>query len=148
MTINKQWKLLSQFGEEKKLINDIRQIISTSDVYYERVEDIMTAVAEACLNAFEHGNKLRADLQICVQMMSDEHGLCFRIYDEGNGFDYTNTSRRPVHSASLSDTSDRGWGMLIITNLADSINTGHKDNMFYFELQFFKNGGKISRAGK
>ena len=144
--MHKQWRLKAQFGEEKKVIADIKQIFSVSDLYIERVEDMMTAVAEACLNAFEHGNRLRADSQVCVHMNWQDNVVCIRIYDEGTGFEYT-SDIACQRLENPSGTSDRGWGMLIISNLADKASTGFEQNSFFLEMSFYAKE-RTSHVGK
>jgi len=125
---------------------DIKQIFSVTDPNNERVEDMMTAVAEACLNAFEHGNQLRANSQICVYMNWQDNVIKIRVYDEGTGFEYTpDTACQRLGNSS--DTSDRGWGMLIISNLADKASTGFEQNRFFLEMSFYVKE-RASHVGK
>ena len=51
----------------------------------ERVDDLKTAVAEACLNAMEHGNKLRPDARVIVTMNYQDKPFTVSVTDEGEG---------------------------------------------------------------
>ena len=51
----------------------------------ERIDDLKTAVAEACLNAMEHGNKLRPDARVVVTMKFDDGTFTVSVADEGEG---------------------------------------------------------------
>ena len=51
----------------------------------ERVEDLKTAVSEACLNAIEHGNKGRPEARVIVTMSFDDDTLSVSVKDDGVG---------------------------------------------------------------
>jgi serine/threonine-protein kinase RsbW len=53
----------------------------------EKVEDLKTAVAEACTNAIEYGNSFDAEAQVLVILSSDQNSISVRVVDEG---------RRPI----------------------------------------------------
>lgn len=136
--MHKKWRLNAQFGEEKKVLVQIHQLFPASVPYRERVDDMVTAIAEACLNAFEHGNGMRAGSEVCVHMNRQDDEICVRVYDEGAGFEYTpdKARQRLENPPDLNHTPARGWGMLIISNLADKVSTGLERHKFYLEMQF------------
>jgi serine/threonine-protein kinase RsbW len=49
----------------------------------EKVEDLKTAVAEACTNSIEYGNLFDAEAQVLVVLSSDGNSICVRVVDEG-----------------------------------------------------------------
>lgn len=57
-----KWVLSSEYGQEKNVLSEISAIIGRLDPLSTRLDDMLTAVAEACLNAFEHGNRLNINL--------------------------------------------------------------------------------------
>ncbi|NIO21719.1 MAG: ATP-binding protein, partial [Candidatus Aenigmarchaeota archaeon] len=50
-----------------------------------RIEDLKTAVAEACLNAIEHGNRGRPDTRVLVTMNFNDDLFSVSVEDEGDG---------------------------------------------------------------
>ena len=62
----------------------------------ERVEDLKTAVAEACINAMEHGNKLDEALSVGVILSVGADSLEVKVVDTGSG-----APRRPHRSRIL-----------------------------------------------
>jgi anti-sigma regulatory factor (Ser/Thr protein kinase) len=98
------------------------------------VEEILTAVSEACLNALEHGNRLRRERKVTVEMKLTGHACTFRIYDEGTGFDEERIyARRDVKPG---DDDSRGWGFLFISSFTDQIRLGNENGKFFVELMF------------
>ena len=51
----------------------------------ERIEDLKTAVSEACLNAMEHGNKLRPEARVVITMKYEDDDFRVSVMDEGDG---------------------------------------------------------------
>ena len=51
----------------------------------ERIEDLKTVVAEAAINAMEHGNKGRKDARVIVYMNCQEGTINVSVIDEGDG---------------------------------------------------------------
>ena len=51
----------------------------------ERIEDLKTAVAEACLNAMRHGNKGQTDARVVVVMNYIDDSFQVEVWDKGEG---------------------------------------------------------------
>jgi serine/threonine-protein kinase RsbW len=86
----------------------------------ERIEDLKTAVAEACLNAMEHGNKRRPDARVILTMDFKDDTLTVFVKDEGDGI-----SRLPDHTA-IGETIEKleapeGLGTYLIKQLVDHV---------------------------
>ncbi|MGF7178893.1 serine/threonine-protein kinase RsbW [Tunturiibacter psychrotolerans] len=84
----------------------------------DRVEDLKTAVAEACINAMEHGNKLDESLIVGVILSMDETSLEVKVLDTGTGPPsgvHTPDMDKKMHGEEAS----RGMGMFLIQSLVD-----------------------------
>ncbi len=51
----------------------------------ERIEDLKTIVAEAAINAMQHGNKERPDARVTVSMTFKDDTIHVAVMDEGDG---------------------------------------------------------------
>ncbi len=51
----------------------------------ERIEDLKTVVAEAAINAMQHGNKGRPDARVTVSMNFKDDTIHVAVMDEGDG---------------------------------------------------------------
>lgn len=85
----------------------------------DRVEDLKTALSEACINAIEHGNLMVPNLRVHVACSCDSDRLRVEVHDQGLKR-YT-PSRGPL---SIADKlaglgSMRGMGLLLIGQLMD-----------------------------
>ena len=86
----------------------------------ERIEDLKTIVAEAAINAMQHGNRERPDARVTISMMIADDSIQVTVMDQGEGF-----------SAFVPDPNiDRiineqdppiGFGTFLIRQLADQV---------------------------
>lgn len=120
------WTMFSEFGQEKSILAEISSILTHRLWDSARIEEVVTAVGEACLNALEHGNLLCKEKPVKIHMVNEPHSCSFRIYDQGNGFVYS--PPLPPDADSLTrvyevnqDDSTRGWGLMFISSFADKV---------------------------
>lgn len=104
----------SVWGEEKKVLHELNKLFSCHAFSAEDCQDLQTAVAEACLNAMEHGNKLNPRKQVEVFVSITGNTVTVDVLDQGSGFHTI-----PAGKDSSLDKQDRGWGMMLIQNLVD-----------------------------
>lgn len=85
----------------------------------ERIEDLKTAVAEACLNAIEHGNKLNSTTKVGITLTLHDSKLQVAVTDQGSGVGAVDTPS--IDTKIEGETSPRGWGIFLIKNLVDEV---------------------------
>jgi len=86
----------------------------------DRIEDLKTAVSEACLNAMEHGNKGRPDARVVISMHLGDKDFRVTVKDEGNGIPYIPQNidiRRKVERLE----PPNGLGLFLIQQLVDRV---------------------------
>ena len=79
------------------------------------IEELGTAVIEACTNAMEHGNGLDPQKMVELSIEVGETQIQVDVLDHGNGFDYG--SWQPAEDL----LRERGRGILIMREFADSL---------------------------
>ena len=114
-------------GAEKEAIKKSVAIAEKLGFAKDRIEDLKTALAEACINAIEHGNKFDQKKKVKVTLAADDNSLQVIVYDEGDGIDPNKIPKIRVRDDGL--PCRRGYGVFLISNLM---------NEFHFE----KNPGK------
>ena len=94
----------------------------------ERIEDLKTAVSEACINAMEHGNKKQVDKRVFVTMNYTEHVFSVSVMDQGEGMDEgTIIPKKPdIEKKIEMDELQRGLGMFLIEQLVDKVEFNRK----------------------
>jgi serine/threonine-protein kinase RsbW len=85
-----------------------------------RIEDLKSAVAEACINAMQHGNNWRPDARVTVNMNFRDDTFVVSVSDQGDGMpevpEYPGTVRIIEQNESA-----RGLGVFIIQQLVDQV---------------------------
>jgi serine/threonine-protein kinase RsbW len=110
--------LPSRLGYEKVAMNTAASVAKLMGFSDDRIEDLKTAVAEACINSMEHGNKLDETLKVGVILSMSEDSLEIRVRDQGTGVQgevHTPDIDKKMHG----DESPRGLGMFLIQSLVD-----------------------------
>jgi len=106
-------------GSEKTAIEKAVSIAREMGFSNDRVEDLKTAVSEACINAIEHGNKFDINTKVGITLASDEKALEVTIHDEGEGI---NPEKVPKErTAPNGFPRRRGYGIFLIKNLVNEI---------------------------
>lgn len=106
-------------GSEKEAIRKAVSIAKEMGFSEDRVEDLKTAVSEACINAIEHGNKFDLNTKVGVTLASDDNALEVRVHDEGNGIDPEKIPKKRTEDNGF--PKRRGYGMFLIRNLMNEI---------------------------
>jgi serine/threonine-protein kinase RsbW len=130
--LKRSWTIPSQYGWEKTIMSHIQDELSCIPGAAARLQDMLTAVSEACLNAMEHGNEMDPSLTVSTDMLVREQSVVFRICDQGAGFTPDELNRRDPYG----EANPRGWGMLLMTQLADDVRVGTGQAPFCIELHF------------
>ncbi len=77
------------------------------------------ALAEACLNAIEHGrNGEGIMVKLAVEEAAGGRALVVEVEDHGPGFDPQTSGRRPASGGTV---MKRGWGLVLMRELMDEV---------------------------
>ena len=87
-----------------------------------RLDDLRTAVAEAVMNAVEHGNDGRDDLPVDVRVTVGVDAIVVDVTDHGAGELLPKAVIEPDLDAKLrGEQTPRGWGLFLIRELLDDL---------------------------
>ncbi|MDG0809347.1 ATP-binding protein [Cohnella rhizosphaerae] len=138
----REWIVPSELGQEAELLRELSETLGRDDRLRIRREEIVTAVAEACLNAIEHGNGCDRELPVTVTMWARRGGCVFRVADCGAGTILA-TGEPPLQAADKLDWEQpRGWGLRFMREYADELRAYRLENGFCVELAFAGRGGE------
>jgi serine/threonine-protein kinase RsbW len=111
-------RLPSRLGFEKVAMATAASVARLKGFSNERIEDLKTAVGEACINAMEHGNKLNENLSVGIILSSSADELEVKVVDNGSGM-----SKQPappdIDRKIHGEEDTRGMGMFLIQKLVD-----------------------------
>jgi serine/threonine-protein kinase RsbW len=121
---NIELQIPSRLGYEKVAMDaaaDVARLMGFAD---DRIEDLKTAVAEACINAMEHGNKFDETLSVGIILSKGTDSLEVKVVDTGT---------KPLGQVTVPDIDKkmheqeqtRGMGMFLIESLVDEVEWGN-----------------------
>jgi serine/threonine-protein kinase RsbW len=86
----------------------------------DRIDDLKTAVSEACMNAIEHGNRLRPDARVTVTMNFENDVFVIAVRDEGEGM--LDLPKKPdIEQKIEQKETPRGLGIFLMKQLMDQV---------------------------
>ena len=111
-------RLPSRMGYEKVAMGTAAAMAKLVGFPPDRIEDLKTAVAEACINAIEHGNRGNEKLSVGVVLSSSDDELEVKVIDDGKGM--KKQPEKPDIDRKMHGEEDpRGMGMFLIQALVD-----------------------------
>ncbi len=111
-------RLPSRLGFEKVAMSTAAAVAKLMGFREDRIEDLKTAVAEACINAIEHGNRLNEKLSVGVVLSAGEDALEVKVIDDGKGMT-TQPAKPDIDRKMHGEEDPRGMGMFLIQALVD-----------------------------
>jgi serine/threonine-protein kinase RsbW len=135
-------KFPSELGYEKVAREAVATVARRMDFDKEKIEDIKTAVSEACTNAIRYGSGSDARMKVVVVLTADEDKLDILIRDPGAG-------GAPPTEVNIPDIDDMvkgidrpgGMGLYIIRELVDEagfVESGGGDEGNQFRMVIYR----------
>lgn len=110
----------SELGYEKVARDTIGTLGRRMGFDPERVEDLRTALSEACINAIEHGNQKQSHRRIRVVCTISANRMVIVVSDEGLRFHPASLQEPASIEEKLAGlASARGMGLMLIGQLVD-----------------------------
>ncbi|HEY6753083.1 MAG TPA: SpoIIE family protein phosphatase [Rubrobacteraceae bacterium] len=135
--------LPSERGNERQAMDEVARAVSGLGLPEKSLERLKTAVAEATMNAMEHGNKYNPDVPVKIQVWLLEERLLVRIIDRGSAPLSSSMKEVPDLEAKLeSMQTPRGWGLFLIQKMVDEIRVSGNPDHHTIELVMHLGGGE------
>jgi anti-sigma regulatory factor (Ser/Thr protein kinase) len=121
-----EFYLGSQPGNERLAMRRVAEALAGVRLSRRQLDRLMTAVAEATLNAIEHGNRFQADRMVAVRVTTDDRDVQVSITDQGAGppaeVDTPNLREKLAGCQKA-----RGWGLFLIREMVDEVTEDTRD---------------------
>ena len=124
------FQILNKYNVELNLPNEIgyeRIAMACSGTFAkmvgfgaERIEDLKSAVAEACVNAMQHGNKGQPETRVAVNMNFRDDTFIVSVIDQGEGMPSV-PEFAGVTKIIEEDEPVTGLGVFMIQRLVDNV---------------------------
>ena len=110
--------LPSKLGYEKVAMSTAASVAKLMGFSEDRIEDLKTAVAEACINSIEHVNHLDESLKVGVILSMTDTSLEVKVRDQGAGV-HCEVPQPHIDLKMQGEEDPRGMGMFLIQSLVD-----------------------------
>jgi len=104
------------------------------------LDRLKTAVAEAIMNAIEHGNGNDPSLLVRLEVLEQRDAVVVRVTDHGQG-PADGVPEEPDIAAKLAGRQrPRGWGLFLVRNMVDDLRITTHDGLHTIELTMATKG--------
>jgi serine phosphatase RsbU (regulator of sigma subunit)/CHASE1-domain containing sensor protein/anti-sigma regulatory factor (Ser/Thr protein kinase) len=135
--------LPSERGNERRAMEEVARAVSGLGLPEKSLERLKTAVAEATMNAMEHGNRYNPNVPVKIQVWLLEERLLVRIIDRGSTPLPSSTKEVPDLETKLEGMqTPRGWGLFLIQKMVDEIRVSGNPDHHTIELVMHLGGGE------
>jgi anti-sigma regulatory factor (Ser/Thr protein kinase) len=134
------WRTLTEFslssalGNEREAMRQVGRAVQELTLSDSQQERLKTAVAEATMNAIEHGNKNRPELPVFIQVLASPKAVSVRITDRGGGRPIPEPEAPDLEAKLAGLQTPRGWGLFLIKNLMDEMHVSSDETHHTVEL--------------
>jgi serine phosphatase RsbU (regulator of sigma subunit)/anti-sigma regulatory factor (Ser/Thr protein kinase) len=129
-----QFSFPSEPGGERRAALQVLESLNSLDLPESRRKRLETAVAEATLNAMEHGNHYQEDLPVEIRVFTRQDQLVVRIKDQGIGNSIPDSTQPDLNAKLAGEQSPRGWGLYLIKNMVDELHTAQDETHHIVDL--------------
>ena len=110
----------SKLGYERVAMASAASFAKMMGFSDERIEDLKTVVAEAAINAIQHGNKDRPDVKVAISMNFKDGALHIAVADHGAGI-IALPPKPDIDRIIEKLDPPTGFGTFLIQQLADEV---------------------------
>jgi serine/threonine-protein kinase RsbW len=110
--------LPSRLGYERVAMDAAGSAARLMGFHQSRIEDLRTAVSEACINAMEHAHEFNAATKVVVALNIGDADLTIDVADQGEGIPESVESP-DIKQKITGEQNARGWGIFLIRSLMD-----------------------------
>jgi anti-sigma regulatory factor (Ser/Thr protein kinase) len=112
----------SEPGNERLALARVAESVAGLGLPAPRLERLKTAVAEATMNAIEHGNLSQPDVPVDVEVIRRDGDIIVAITDRGGEHQPAGPAEQPDLALKLEGSQRaRGWGLFLIRNMVDGL---------------------------
>jgi anti-sigma regulatory factor (Ser/Thr protein kinase) len=141
------FEVASVSGNERQAMERVAKSMSNVDLPGRRLERLKTAVAEATMNAIEHGNQARAELPVRLEVSTRNGEVVVRVTDLGGDREIPEATTPDLEAKLAGLQKPRGWGLFLIKKMVDDVRVTSDERHHTVELVMRLGGGTDGRDG-
>ena len=132
-------------GNERQAMELVERAVADIGLGPARLERLKTAVAEATMNAMEHGNEYRPDRPVSIRVLHSADRLRVQVTDRGGAGELAETEAPDLEAKLEGRQKPRGWGLFLIEKMVDEARVTTEGGGHTVELVVRLEGGGDDR---
>lgn len=136
-----EFELRSAPGNERQAIDGVERAVAEIGLGSRRLDRLKTAVAEATMNAMEHGNEYRADRPVSIRVLHSPDCLRVQVTDHGDAGELPDPETPDLKAKLEGRQKPRGWGLFLIEKMVDETRVTSEGGAHTLELALRLEGG-------
>jgi anti-sigma regulatory factor (Ser/Thr protein kinase) len=136
-----EFSVASEPDNERLAMQRVAEAVRELGLPPRRLEQLKTAVAEATMNAMEHGNLYRPELPVQIAVLASPAELAVRITDQGGGAPIGDPETPDLEAKLANQQTPRGWGLFLIKSMVDELRVSDDAHHHTIELIVRLDGG-------
>lgn len=138
----------SEPGNERRAMEEVAGTVGGLGLPDRTMERLKTAVAEATMNAMEHGNRYREEAPVLIEVSASEGELSVKITDKGAGPTNFDPQTPDLEAKLEGAQTPRGWGLFLIKSMVDEMKVTGDERHHTVELILHLNGREEASDGR
>ncbi|MFQ5595445.1 MAG: ATP-binding protein [Anaerolineae bacterium] len=140
------WRTLAEFtvpsepGNERLAMEKVTEAVQELNLPKARLERLKTAVAEATMNAIEHGHDYQPELLVSIRLLTSGTALSVQITDQGGSQPIPEPETPDLAAKLAGQQTPRGWGLFLIDKMVDEMNVTSDETHHTVELILYLEG--------
>jgi anti-sigma regulatory factor (Ser/Thr protein kinase) len=140
------WRTLSEFtlpgepGNDRLAVEKVVDVVQTLPLSEERLERLKTAVAEATLNALEHGSRYQHEMPVAIRVRASDRAVSIAITNFGSRNIVPSVEAPDLAAKIRGQQSPRGWGFFLIEHMVDEYQISNQPAAHTLELFLYFEG--------
>jgi serine phosphatase RsbU (regulator of sigma subunit)/anti-sigma regulatory factor (Ser/Thr protein kinase) len=130
----------SEEGNERIAIAKVTAAVDSLAMAVDRLERLKTAVGETVMNAIEHGNEFRSELDVDVEVCANEDTVSVLVTDQGGAKAIPEAAVPDIEAKLAGEQTPRGWGLFLIEKMVDEVKTTSDGGTHTVELVMNREG--------
>jgi serine phosphatase RsbU (regulator of sigma subunit)/anti-sigma regulatory factor (Ser/Thr protein kinase) len=118
-TLLAEFELASEPGNEREAMRRVEDSVAGLGLEPARLERLKTAVAEATMNAMEHGNEYRPESKVGIRVAHGADTVRVRVTDRGRAGEVPEPEAPDLEAKLAGRQRPRGWGLFLIKEMVD-----------------------------
>lgn len=131
-----KFDLPSEPGNEREAMNRVAGAVEPLGLSKKSLDRLGTAVAEATMNAMEHGNEYDPEKPVYIEAAVSDGELSVTITDGGSGPEIPEAETPDIEAKLENRQTPRGWGLFLIESMVDELRVSGGEGRHTVELVF------------